>query len=302
MADDPWATYRQGDAAKVAAPAAALAAAPAPAAAPAAATPTPAAAAPGDPWAGYKQGDAAKVATPSPAPAAGGVAAPAVAPSAWLDPNTKQPWKPSGNGLWDLLTQPVAKTEDPLSAARDYGLSAYDAATFGYGVPKALQSATTQAHANLGLMDYAASGLGYGLGPGKILGPLARGAVGLTGLGTEAGAGLAARLGGSMAAGGLEGTAAGAAGAAGHGGDASDIAQGAGMGLLAGAVGGAAGTSGPTPKGPAAADLLATAKQGYGTADNILYNNADIRQAMMNARNEIGQQPNRVTRLGQARL
>jgi hypothetical protein len=159
-------------------------------------------------------------------------------------------WKPSGNAIWDFFSRPRAKTEGVVEGARDLGLSAYDAATFGYGVPSSLQSTVDQAHANAGIMDPVASALGYAVGPGKILGPLARGAVGLAPGMTSAGASLAARLGGSIGAGALEGAGAGGLGAAGHGGGAGDIAQGVGLGALSGGAAGALGGSGPKPKVP----------------------------------------------------
>jgi len=286
MADDPWAAYRSGTPPPPPAP---VAPAPAPAA------PAPASAVPGaDPWAAFRSGAPAQPPTPPAATSPPASASASSAPASSYDPS----WKPSGNAIWDLLTRPVAKTENPLEAARDYGLSAYDAATFGYGVPSSMQPAVAQAHANLGAMDYAASGLGYGLGPGKILGPLARGAVGLTGLGTEAGAGLAARLGGSVAAGGLEGAAAGGAGAAGHGGDATDIAQGAGVGALGGAIGGAAGTSGPKPKvpelgQPQSSTAPATGMYGkkvaaYAPLNSIYFDSPTVRKAIDQGQSVIG--------------
>ena len=147
------------------------------------------------------------------------------------------------------MTRPLAKTEGGIAAARDAGLSFGDALTMGYG-SQALgaQDAVKEANANLGILAPLVQGGGYVAGPGKVLGPLARGAVGLTGLGTEAGAGLAARLGASAAGGGLEGGAAGGLGAGGHGGD---VAQGALTGGLEGAaIGGLFGGSGPAPKAP----------------------------------------------------
>jgi hypothetical protein len=132
---------------------------------------------------------------------------------------------------------------------------------------------------------------GYAMGPG----PAGAEALGLRGVGLVRGA-----LGGAA-----EGAAASGLGAAGHGGSLSDVEGAAETGGATGAVAGGLGgafSRGPKPQGPLGADLLATAKQNFGDADNILYNNADIRQGMMNARNEIGQQPNRVTRLGQGAL
>jgi hypothetical protein len=235
MADDPWAAYRSGKP-----PPAPVA----PAAAPAA--PAPVSAAPGaDPWAAFRSGAPAQPPTPPAAASPPASASASSAPASSYDPS----WKPSGNAIWDLLTRPVAKTENPLEAARDYGLSAYDAATFGYGVPNSMQPSVAQAHANLGLMDPVAESLGYAVGPGKILGPLARGIVG-TAAPAVTGASKAAQFAGSVGAGALEGTTAGGLGAAGHGGDAGDIALGAGVGALGGAASGAFGGSGPKPKVP----------------------------------------------------
>ena len=214
-----------------------------------------------DPLAGYTPTSAA--------------AAPAVPPGgSAFDPS----WKPSstGNPLWDafsnVMTRPIAKTEDPLLAARDYGLSIWDTASGGFGVPASLKDATAQAHANLGVMDYPASALAYAAGPGRLLGPLARGIVGTAAPGVTAfGAPLAARIAGGVGASALEGGAASGIGAAGHGGSAGDIAKAtalgtaigggvsgisAGLGALAGGgAGAAAAAGGPTPKGPTAADV-----------------------------------------------
>jgi hypothetical protein len=247
-------------------------------------------------------------------------------PQQWLDPSgTGQVWKPSGNALWDLLSRPVAKTEDMLPAARDYGSAILDAATMGTADKlqslatgedvNAIRARTAAAHADLGAMDYAATTLGYAAGPGQILGPLARGAVGAVAPSVAAvGAPALARIAGGVGAGALESGAASGLGTAGHGGSASDIAKntalgtvlGAGTGglsaglgaLTGGEAGAAAAAGGPTPKGPSDADLFKTAKQGFDDAGLHLFDNADIRQGMMNARNEIAQQPNRVTRLG----
>ena len=183
---------------------------------------------------------------PTPAPTS-----PAPTSQQPIDSATGKPWASSGNALWDLITKPVGKTESPLTAAADYGLSAYDAATFGYGVPSALKNRVNQAHEDLGPMDYLAQGIGYGVGPGKILGPMARGITRVAAPAVvDAAAPLATRIAGSMAAGGLEGAGAGGLGAAGHGGGMGDIAQGAIMGGITGAAAGAAGGSGPEPKVP----------------------------------------------------
>jgi len=265
MAEDPWAQYRSG-----AAPVTAVPASPAP--------PAPTVSAPSaNPWAAYKSGapPPSPTATSAPiSPAAPGGAG--QGPASSFDPN----WKPSGNALWDLMTRPIAKTEDPLSAARDYGLSALDAATFGYGPAKlGLESQTAQAHANLGLMDPLAQGVGYAVGPGKILGPVARG---LTG--------------GGVLAAGAEGAGAGALGAYGHGEDPTTGAlMGGGLGLAGGvgskvlnSVAGKLGVPG-TPSN--AADItqnLQDAKTAaYGQLKNTFYNPNDVTTALQNAGHEI---------------
>jgi hypothetical protein len=209
-----------------------------------------------DPLAGY---------TPSVAAAAS--SAPAGGSS--FDPS----WKPSGSPLWDLLTRPIAKTEYPLPAARDYGLSMWDTATGGFGVPASLKGATAQAHANLGpIMDPIAGTLAYAAGPGRLLGPLAGKIVGAVAPSVSAfGAPLAARIAGGVGAGAIEGGAAAGLGATGHGGSASDIAKATALGTLVGGgtsgltagagaltggeAGAAAAAGGPIPRGPSAADV-----------------------------------------------
>jgi hypothetical protein len=196
------------------------------------------------------------------------------------DPN----WKPTGNWIHDIGTYPLAKSEDPITAAYDAGLSTYDAATFGYGVPTALKDRVAQANENLGVVGYGTQGIGYALGPGKVLGPMARGVTRLAAPAVaEVGAPLAARIGGSMAAGGLEGAGAGGLGAAGHGGDTSDITRGIITGGLTGAAGGAAGGSGPKPKVPEvgvagtgttpATGMYANKATEYAPLDNIYFDN-----------------------------
>jgi hypothetical protein len=218
-------------------------------------------------------------AAPAPAPTPAPTAAAPVDIGTQRDPN----WKPSGNALLDFFTRPIAKTEDPLSAAKDYGLSAYDAATFGYGVPQWAQSSVAQAHQNLGpLLDPVAQGLGYAAGPGKIfLGPLARGAAGAAGL---------SGLGGSIAAGGLEGAGAGGLGAAGHGGDVTDIAKSAAEGGAGGALAGVTGGMGPKPKMPEigaprgsnfpATGMYAAKTAEYSPLDSIYFDQPTIQAAI----------------------
>ena len=200
MADDPWARYRQN---------APQTAPQAPASVTTAAPDAPAASS-DDPWARFRGGSTSAPAASAAAPSATSSAVPpASAPASSYDPS----WKPSGNAFMDFLTMPRAKTEDVIPAAMDTGLSLLDASTFGYG-PQWLgaQKQAAQAHANLGIMDPLVQGIGYAVGPGKVLGPLARGTVGMAAPAlTEAGAPLAARIGGQRRKprGGLEGAAAG---------------------------------------------------------------------------------------------
>jgi hypothetical protein len=226
-------------------------------------------------------------------PAAPTPAAPAPPPGGSdLDPN----WKPSGNGLIDFLMRPRAKTEGVGEALKDAGLSALDAGTFGYGVPNAWQGAAAQAHQNLGVLDPAVEAAAYTLGPGKILGPIARGAAGLTGLGAT-GAGLASRLGASAIGGGLETGAASGLGAAGHGGDASDIAEATAKGLATGGAVGLLGGSGPTPKAPGvgspgtgstpATGMYAEKNAAYAPLDKIYFDGKAYQQPLVNAWNTI---------------
>lgn len=212
-----------------------------------------------------------------------------------LDPN----WKASGNPLWDFITRPRAKTEGVGEAARDWGLSAADAATFGQVNRVAPQSLIDQAHQNMGTLDPVAQGLGYAIGPGKILGPIARGAVRAGGFAADAGAPLLARIGSSVAAGGLEGAGAGGLGAAGHGGDTGDIVKGTVEGGIVGALGGTAGGSGPVPKAPEvgeafpATGMYAAKNAEYAPLDQIYYPrpiaavNAAAQQ-LRNARDPLG--------------
>jgi hypothetical protein len=221
----------------------------------------------------------------------GAVAAPAPAATSAPDPTAdigtqRDPnWKPSGNALLDFFTRPIAKTEDISSAARDYGLSAADAASFGQINRLVPQQMIDQAHQNLGpVMDVAAQGLGYAAGPGKILGPLARGATALTGLGG---------LGGSIAAGGLEGATAGGLGSAGHGGGAADIAKSAAEGGAGGALFGVTGGMGPKPKPPEvgvkqsstgpATGMYAQRTQAYAPLDSIYFDNPTTQNAINQA-------------------
>lgn len=193
--------------------------------------------------------------------------APGAASASPYDPN----WKPSGNAVWDLLTRPVAKTEDPFSAARDAAMSAFDAGTFGYG-PKALgmQDAAAQAHQNMGLMDYPTDALAYAAGPGKILGPAARLAARVVPAAAPT-AGVLARAAPSIVAGGVEGATAGGLGAAGHGGDVGDIAKSAIASGALGAATGVLGGLGPTPKPPEVGSPAGTDVTGVPTPPTGMY-------------------------------
>ena len=109
---------------------------------------------------------------PGASPPAPPAAAAASAPASSYDPS----WKPSGNAFWDFMTMPRAKAEDPISAAKDVGLSALDYGTQGFGVNRFFDPKdVAQAHANMGLMDYPTAAIAYTAGPGKLLGPLSRG-------------------------------------------------------------------------------------------------------------------------------
>ena len=193
------------------------------------------------------------------------------------DPNQKV-WKPTGNAAYDFMMYPRAKTEGVGAAAMDTGLSAQDAATFGYGTKlMGAQKNVAQANQNLGVLAPLVQGAAYVAGPGKILGPLARGGAALTGLGGE-GAGLLSRTGASMIAGGTEGAAAGGLGAAGHD---QNVAEGMLTGGVTGTVGGAFGGSGPAPKAPktgvpggsssAPTGMYADARQAYSPLDSIYF-------------------------------
>ena len=180
----------------------------------------------------------------------------------------------------------AARQDRGRYSGRDrYWAIALDAATAGYG-PQLVggQDAVAQARSNLGIVDPLVQGIGYVAGPGKILGPLARGTVGaLAPAVTAPAASLAARVAGSAAAGGLEGAAAGGVGALGHGGGASDVVQGAGVGALTGmAAGGLFGGSGPRPRAPdvglpqsstgPATGMYAQKTTAYSPLDSSLFN------------------------------
>jgi len=233
-----------------------------------------------DPWAKVGAPALSTQAKPAEPPPSGGLfdtSSPgAQALAAERDPN----WKPTGNPVLDFMSYPRAKTESPLSAAADAGLSTADAATFGY-LAKSIgaQKQVEQANRNLGVIAPLTQGIGYAAGPGKILGPLARGATSVIPGVTEAAAPLLTRVGASAVSGGLEGTAAGAAGASGHDGD---IGQGALWGGGTGALfGGLFGGSGPARKAPEVGDpgngvkpptgMYASKSQAYSPLDGIYF-------------------------------
>jgi hypothetical protein len=229
---------------------------------------------------GFKPAQTPTTTTDAPAPF--GFKPAASAPAA----PTASSWDDSiMNALTKPATPPASRwasaDEGVLPAMRDYGLSAYDAATLGYGVPSALKGAVAQAHQNLGPMDPAAQMIGYMALPGRILGPLAgkvAGAAGLTGLG------------GSIAAGGLEGAGAGGLGAKGHGGDTGDIVKSALVGGVGGALAGATGGMGSELKVPEvgspqssagpATGMYAKKAQEYAPLDSIYFDNPTTSAAL----------------------
>jgi hypothetical protein len=189
-------------------------------------------------------------------------APPAANPASSYDPS----WKPSGNAFWDFLTMPRAKSEDPISAAKDVGLSALDWGTQGLGVKGFDPKDVAQAHANMGIMDYPTAAIAYTAGPGKILGPLARGS--------------------ALAEGGL----AGLTSTVGHGDyNPWDIAENTGLGALGGKVGQqvgkyggaglrwAAGKLGLGGDPAAVTEAAQTAKTAaYSKLDDVFYHPVDV--------------------------
>jgi hypothetical protein len=168
-----------------------------------------------------------------------------------------------------------------------------------------LRAQTQAAHQGLGWFDPVLGAATYAAGPGelRIASSAADAARALTG-----GSKLAGWTGGVLGSG-AEGAAASAAGTAGHGGswdDALSAAKwGGGIGALTGAIGVGSAKNQPDlpvgkpPAAPSTASLDAAVTPAYDVAGDHLYDNADVRQAMANARNEIDQQPRRVTRGGQ---
>jgi hypothetical protein len=257
--------------------------------------------------------DTVKAAAP-PAPA------PPPSQTSSYDPNWKPP-APTGHPLWDAVNnfmwRPIAKTEDPFSAIQDYGLGIGDYATgglVGKALGKNVQDAIAQAHQNLGMMDYAAQGIGYAAGPGKVLSPLARGIVARaapaaamaatpvsTMLGSYA-APVGARV-ASAASGALENAGAAALGTYGHEQgwtpDMGEIGKNAGAGAMIGALTGATGTS-PTAKGPTAAEvgepgrsggaptgMVAQREAGYAPLDSIYFDRSTANSAASQGLNTI---------------
>lgn len=113
--------------------------------------------------------------------------------------------------------------EGVFPALRDYALAGWDDLTLGLGVPSSLKDATARAQSNLGPMSYITGAAAYGLGPGKLLGPVGQ-AIGAYSPVAKGVAGMAA-----------EGALAGGASAEGHG---TDVGTGA---LEGGILGGTAG-------------------------------------------------------------
>jgi hypothetical protein len=230
-----------------------------------------------DPFAGYKPPSQAQGTDPF-----AGYSGPA-SPASSYDPT----WKPTGNALWDFMSRPIAKTEDPITAARDYGNTIADAATFG-GADRlqslmtgedvnAIRTRTAASQANLGpVMGTAAQGLGYVAGPGML---------GVTG-----------RLGGGVLGAATEGVLAGAGGAAGHDQNiATGALEGGGVGLaggvgskILGAIAGKLGFAGVP--GNAADITKATEKaktDAYDKLQDTMYKPADVVTGLQNAGNEI---------------
>jgi hypothetical protein len=113
---------------------------------------------------------------------------------------------------------------------------------------------------------------------------------------------------GNVAGSAAEGASANYVSALGHGASPDQAAQqglqGAAIGAPTGALSGILGRAfaGPGPTIPSAADLETTSKAGFAKAGNVLYDNADVRQAATNAIDEINQAPARIARNGQGAL
>ena len=143
------------------------------------------------------------------APIVGGGAAPAVAPtfapygaSNWQSApivggaTASAPQEQHG-ALYNTLfkegaggTAYQSADEGIFPALRDYALAGADDLTLG-GLktiaPKSVGDMIVQAHSNLGPMGYVEGAAAYGLGPGKVLAPIAKGlaGTGIAGMATE---------------------------------------------------------------------------------------------------------------------
>ena len=205
--------------------------------------------------------------------------------------------KPDNVSTSDFLLAHLANLKTPFQgagqAAKDYARATFDAGTFGFGndiqaaisgnTPEQERAATQQAHQRLGLMDYAASAIGYAptgeLGIGSRIGEAAAPYLGPTVKSTVAGVAPAAGKFGSWAGGvlgsGAEGATAGGVGAAGHGDDVGTGAlMGAALGAAGGVPGGVVGRGGTLAPAVSADDLHATASQIYKPLDNIIFNSS----------------------------
>jgi hypothetical protein len=200
------------------------------------------------------------------------------------------------------------------AAAANAALATADAATGGQiprleswvGVdPTSTVKMLDKAHEDLGVYDYAASGLGYALGPGKVFGALKGTAAGLKALEAMSkaapdAAALAAKYAPSaakyvpanllpnMAASGVEGAASSALGTEGHMGSAADTAKaaltGGAVGTLAGGIGGGGLPSGRAPNaGLSAGELAAGEKQAWKDAGTVNYSPKDVYRAANDA-------------------
>lgn len=273
MSDDPWGAILGSSAKPAAAPA------------PSAPMPAPAAQPGADPWHGVLGAGATPQAAP-PAPVTAGAPQPGdfwtrwagLKPASELDPD----WKPTGNAFLDFMGRPLAKTESAGQTLKDLGLSALDYGTLGYGVPASWSKDVEQAHANIGILNYPTAAATYMIGPGKVLGPLARGSV------------LA------------EGALAGGASTISHGADGGwntnplDVAKGAGEGALFGKIGQTVGKyGGALVRGVASklgfggdpAAVTSAAEQAktdaYSVYDNVHYSPTDISQGVDSVKSSI---------------
>jgi hypothetical protein len=174
--------------------------------------------------------------------------------------------------------KPAAPTAQPAvgNPLTDTALSALDYLGMGFAtknpfmaMPSQLKQDVAQAHQNLGWLDYPVGAAAYAVGPGKILGPLAKGV---------AGAGV-----GGLAA---EGAAAGGLGAIGH--DENPLSGAIEGGLGGAALGGLGKAAGPLAQSvgrkmgwegdPAAivTSLKNTRDQQFAQLRNVQYDPADL--------------------------